>query len=204
MRSRMRSACPHARSSWSAAGGCHARRAGSCNVTDSTACWPWTRAERCPPEKRNARQKKKKEKREIMTHGPTAPAKLNQTQREELLRRSWMATDGLWFYQTAQSSGIDGANEANTQVVREFGRQEMIRLMRSLGIEKVETVPQYREWFRTAVDLYLGSLFAADESFEEGTQHLEVSTCFAYKGVKRAGIDMDYHCGPGERLTGWL
>lgn len=129
---------------------------------------------------------------------------LDGTQREELLRRSWMATDGLWFYQTATKSGMDGANEANIQVVREFGRQEMVRLMRSQGIEKVETVAQYRQLFAMAVELYLRSLFVAEESFTDGTQLLEVSTCFAYKGVKRAGIEKVYHCGPGERLTGWL
>ncbi|QKV96150.1 hypothetical protein HUT19_34185 [Streptomyces sp. NA02950] len=139
-----------------------------------------------------------------MTDAPRTPEELTATEREELLRRSWMATDGLWYYQTATKSGIDGANEANIQVVREFGRQEMVRLMRGLGIEKVETLEQYRRLFQAAVDLYLGSLFAAEESFEDRTQHLKVSTCFAYKGVKRAGIEKDYHCGPGERLTGWL
>ncbi|GGJ82754.1 hypothetical protein GCM10011583_12950 [Streptomyces camponoticapitis] len=134
--------------------------------------------------------------------GPTP--ELTATQREELLRRSWMATDGLWYYQTAMSGGIDGANEANIAVVREFGRQEMVRLMRGLGIEKVETVEQYRRLFQAAVDLYLGSLFEAEESFDDGTHDLKVITCFAYKGVKKAGIDKVYHCGPGERLTGWL
>ncbi|MBC3985403.1 hypothetical protein H8N01_23190 [Streptomyces sp. AC536] len=139
-----------------------------------------------------------------MTDAAQSPEHLTATEREELLRRSWMATDGLWYYQTATQRGIDGANEANIQVVREFGRQEMVRLMRSLGVEKVETVEQYRRLFQTAVELYLGSLFAARESYADGVQHLEVSTCFAYKGVKRAGIEKVYHCGPGERLTGWL
>jgi hypothetical protein len=129
---------------------------------------------------------------------------LTGTEREELLRRSWMATDGLWFYQTAQALGLDRANAANIQVIRQFARQEMRRLMRSLGLEKVETAEQYHELFRAAVELYLGSLFKADESLDGDTHHITVTTCFAYKGVKRAGIDKEYHCGPGERLTGWL
>ncbi|WP_116210988.1 DUF6125 family protein [Streptomyces olivoreticuli] len=139
-----------------------------------------------------------------MTAAPQDPAPLTATEREELLRRSWMATDGLWYYQTAQARGIDGANEANIQVVREFGRQEMRRLMRSLGITKVETAEQYRTLFSTAVDLYLGSLFEAEESVEGDVHTMNVSVCFAYKGVQKAGIDKVYHCGPGERLTGWL
>ncbi|MER5637119.1 hypothetical protein ABT095_09190 [Kitasatospora sp. NPDC002227] len=143
-----------------------------------------------------------------MSEQPTSAQELTAVQREELLRRSWMATDGLWFYQTAMAKGVDGANEANIQVVREFGRQEMLRLMRSLGVEKVETAEQYRALYDAAVELYLGSLFSARDSFEEtaeGTDHtVQVDTCFAHKGVERAGIAKEYHCGPGERLTGWL
>jgi hypothetical protein len=144
-----------------------------------------------------------------MSADPNAPAgRLTAQEREELLRRSWMATDGLWYYQTAQARGIEGANEANVEVVREFGRQEMLRLMRALGIEKVTTVEQYRLLYGTAVDLYLGSLFEAEHSFDGDdrttTHTMDISLCFAYKGVKKAGIDKIYHCGPGERLTGWL
>ena len=129
---------------------------------------------------------------------------LSALQREELLRRSWMTTDSQWFYQTAQARGIDAANETNTQVLREFGRQEMRRLMRALQITAVETVEQYYELFQVAVELYLGSLFEAQESVEDGTHHITVTKCFAYTGAKKAGIDKVYHCGPGERLTGWL
>lgn len=129
---------------------------------------------------------------------------LTGNEREELMRRSWMATDGLWFYETALSLGLDGANENNIKVVREFARQEMLRLLRSLGVEKVDSVEKYHEVFRYAMGLYLGSLFQADEEIADDVHQINVTTCFAYKGVKRAGIDKEYHCGPGERLTGWL
>jgi Family of unknown function (DUF6125) len=129
---------------------------------------------------------------------------LSGDQREDLIRRSWMATDGLWFYQTARTRGIAGANEANIEVVREFGRREMSRLMRALDVTEVTTAEQYRRLFETAMGLYLGSLFEAEESFDGGDHRIAVATCFAHAGVKRAGIDKEYHCGPGERLTGWL
>lgn len=135
---------------------------------------------------------------------PTSTSSLSAVQREELLRRSWMATDGLWFYQTAQAKGIDAANETNIQVVREFGRQEMRRLMRALDITTVETGEQYHQLFRIAVELYIGSLLETQESVEGSTHHITVTKCFAYTGAKKAGIDKVYHCGPGERLTGWL
>jgi cytochrome P450 len=139
-----------------------------------------------------------------MSPEPARSAELTAAQREDLLRKSWMANDGLWFYQTAKAGGIDAANEANTEVVREFGRQEMARLMRALGIRKVETIEQYRQLYQAAVDLFLGALVVADESLDGDTHQLDITTCFAYKAVKRAGIDKAYHCGPGERLTGWL
>lgn len=131
-------------------------------------------------------------------------AELTAEQREELLRRSWMTNDGLWFYQTSVGGGIDAANAANTSVVREFAKQEMGRLMRTLGISKVETVEQYQQLYDTAVDLFLGSLFSAEASVEDDAQQIRVASCFAHLGVTRAGIADVYHCGPGERLTGWL
>lgn len=138
-----------------------------------------------------------------MTSNET-PAELSASQREELLRRSWMATDGLWFYHTATARGIDGANETNVQVVREFARQEMRRLKRALHLGRVETIEQYRYLIEAAENLYLGSLFESEEAIEDGVHHIEVTMCFAYRGAKMAGIDKVYHCGPGERLTGWL
>jgi hypothetical protein len=137
---------------------------------------------------------------------PSTPAldNLSATQREELLRRSWMANDGLWFYHTAQALGIDAANQTNAQVVREFGRQEMRRLMRALEIKVVDSPEKYRLLFDSAVELYLGTLIESEDSYRENTHDIKVTTCFAYKGVKRANIDKVYHCGPGERLLGWL
>lgn len=134
----------------------------------------------------------------------SASQRLSGTQREELLRRSWMTNDGLWFYQTAQARGIEAANEMNAEVVREFGRQEMRRLMRALEISSVDCIAQYRQLFESAAELYLGSLVESEDSFTGNTHDITIRTCFAYKGVKRAGIEKIYHCGPGERLLGWL
>ena len=133
-----------------------------------------------------------------------SPNDLTTGQREELLRRSWMASDGIWFYATATAHGLDHANAVNREVVREFACQEMRRLMRALGVDTPRTPSEYLDLFSAAMDLYLGSLFKAEESFVGGAHHLVVTTCFAYLGVVRAGIEREYHCGPGERLTGWL
>lgn len=129
---------------------------------------------------------------------------LTQVQREELLRRSWMANDGLWFYHTATALGVDKANELNGQVVQEFARQEMRRLMRAVGIERVETVEQYSLLMSLTRDIYLGSLMDYNDDISDGTHNIEVQKCFAYLGVRRAGVDKVYQCGPGARVKGWL
>lgn len=131
-------------------------------------------------------------------------SELAPVQRENLLRRSWMANDGLWFYQAFAHYGAEVANSWNIAVVREFGRLEMRRLLRALGIPRVTSWAQYRRVFQIAVDLYVGDLFSYEESFDGIAHHIRVKTCFAYSGVARAGIAQVYHCGPLERVTGWL
>ena len=43
-----------------------------------------------------------------------------------------------------------------------------------------------------------------DDRIIDGTHDIEVRKCFAYLGVRRAGIDKVYRCGPGARVQGWL
>jgi len=131
-------------------------------------------------------------------------AELSAAQREDLLRRSWMANDGLWFYRAFTDYGHEVANTMNVAVVHEFGRLEMRRLMRELGITQVTSWQQYRELFTLAAGLYVGDLFSYDEEFVSGVHHIRVKTCFAYTGVARAGVAEVYHCGPFERVRGWF
>jgi hypothetical protein len=131
-------------------------------------------------------------------------AELTAEQREELIRRSWATNDGLWFHRTASSHGLDAANQANADIVREFAKQEMSRLMKALGISAVVNLEQYRLLYDTAFDLFVGSLVAIDDSVDGDAHDLKISKCFAHLGVTKAGVADRYHCGPGERLVGWL
>jgi hypothetical protein len=115
-----------------------------------------------------------------------------------------MANDGLWFYQAFANYGPEVANSWNIAVVREFGRLEMRRLLRALGISRITSWAQYRQIFQIAADLYVGDLFSYTESFDGTAHHIRVKTCFAYNGVARAGVAKVYHCGPLERVTGWF
>lgn len=134
----------------------------------------------------------------------TGGMELSAAQRETLLLRSWMACDGLWFYQVFTNYGPEIANTLNIKVVREFSRLEMRRLMRELKISRVTSFEQYRELFKLATQLYVGTLFSYEEHCESTTHHIYVKNCFAYNGVAKAGVDKVYHCGPIERVTGWF
>jgi len=129
---------------------------------------------------------------------------LSAAQRENLLRRSWMTNDGLWFYQAFVNYGPDVANSWNTTVVREFGRLEMRRLLRALGIQRVTSPAQYYRVFQLAVDLYVGDLFDYEDTFDGTTHQIRVKSCFAFTGVSKAGVAQVYHCGPFERVVGWF
>jgi hypothetical protein len=129
---------------------------------------------------------------------------LSAVQREDLLRRSWMTNDGLWFYQAFVNYGSEVANTWNTTVVREFGRLEMRRLLRALGLQKVTSPEQYYRVFQLAVNLYVGDLFTYEDTFDGTTHQIHIKSCFAFTGVSRAGVAEVYHCGPFERVTGWF
>ena len=129
---------------------------------------------------------------------------LSPAQRENLLRRSWMTNDGLWFYQAFVNNGSDAANSWNTAVVRQFGRLEMRRLLRTLGVTTVASPAQYYRIFRLAIDLYVGDLFDYEDTFDGTTHQIHVKRCFAFTGVSKAGVAQVYHCGPFERVAGWF
>lgn len=124
--------------------------------------------------------------------------------RDRLLRQSWAANDGLWFYEVARASGIDEANRMNGRVVRSFARLEMARLLRAVGVLSVDTMERYRQIFTLATDMFVKDIFAYEEEVGECSHTLKISRCFAYDGVKRAGMEREYRCGPGQRALGWL
>lgn len=134
-----------------------------------------------------------------------AIAGMSADARERMLRSSAAANDGSWFYETAKRFGIDAANELNARVVRRFAELEMVRLLRVLGIDhEAAHEPITKRLIRFGLELFVAELFHADLSEEPGRVHLRVSRCFAYEGVRRAGVHEEYHCGPGQRLAGWL
>jgi hypothetical protein len=134
-----------------------------------------------------------------------ALAGLSADTRQNMLRSSAAANDGSWFYETAKRFGIDAANELNASVVRRFAELEMVRLLRELRVDQDPSSELVaKRLIRFGLELFVGELFHADLKDEPGRVYLRVSQCFAYEGVRRAGVHKEYRCGPGQRLAGWL
>jgi hypothetical protein len=80
----------------------------------------------------------------------------------------------------------------------------MARLLRSLGKVSIDTMETYRQIFTLATEMFVKDIFDYEEEIDGCKHTLKVNRCFAYDGVKRAGMADTYACGPGQRALGWL
>lgn len=140
-----------------------------------------------------------------MPDGPAvAPRVLSPAVRERSLRDSQVANDAFWFYAVQKLAGVDVANRLNGEVVRQFGCIEMARLLRQLRVEPAVDAAGLLALLEQALELFVKDLFQADVTRDGDRIHLRVRRCFAFEGVRRAGLEHCYRCGPGQRLLGWL
>jgi hypothetical protein len=143
-----------------------------------------------------------------MPAGPEAQGEvfrpLSPAARERSLRDSQVANDAFWFYAVYEVAGVELANRLNEKVVRQFGSLEMARLLRQLRVEAVSSAASLLALLESALELFVKDVFQADLAREGNRVHLRVQRCFAYEGVRRAGLEGCYRCGPGQRLKGWL
>ena len=70
----------------------------------------------------------------------------------DLLNRSWMTHDGMWFYHCFQECGIETANRVNKAAIRSLAPMEMARMKKALGItqDKIETFDEFKNFFTRA------------------------------------------------------
>jgi hypothetical protein len=129
---------------------------------------------------------------------------LEQAQRENLLRGSWMYHDYMWFQQTIELLGPVSANAINQHCIFEIGKAEMTRLMRQLRLYPVRCIEDVVKLILAANELYIGSF--VQMSLENGTDWLvfKAEACLPQKGTSRDGLGKYYHCGALKRITGWL
>ena len=139
---------------------------------------------------------------------------LDKIEKEEirnLLSKSWLTHDGMWFYNAYRQLGIERANILNKAAIQSLAPIEMKRAIKLLGSrdEKIVSFEVLKDFLFEALELILPrSVF---EKFHISTTsgdllHWEWETgeCFAYKGMKQVGIIDDYRCGVMYRIECWL
>ncbi len=115
-----------------------------------------------------------------------------------------MSHDGHWFRHVAEEFGPDAANRLNLRTCRSIGRTDWFRLVKALGIDKVETLAQVLEVFQAAWQLYVPPHIDVDLIIDENRIVAHVKECFAYEGVRRVGMETLYDCGIFERIRAWM
>lgn len=124
---------------------------------------------------------------------------------KEILIKNWMSHDGMWFYHCAKECGIDKTNKINRSAVRSMAKVEIQRLKKALGIEKIESFEEFKDFLKKVFSIVKAKFM--DFNFEFPDKNVLIFTmnkCFAYNGIKRMGYIEKYNCGIFERLEGWF
>jgi len=127
----------------------------------------------------------------------------------ELLNRSWMTHDGMWFYHCFRECGIETANRLNKAAIRSLAPMEMSRMKAALGFtgDRIATFDEFRSFFTEAGRLCIPPFMNGRmDTSRENVLHWEFApnNCFAYKGMKRIGALDGYECGVIYRVKCWL
>jgi hypothetical protein len=124
---------------------------------------------------------------------------------KDLLRRCWMSHDACWFAGVAAEFGIDAANRINRRNVRAIGRTEMHRLMKALGVTRVEGIAGAMRLFEAGRALYVPppATQADVEVMTDDVYEVRITRCFVQENITRAGIADTYHCAVFDRIAGW-
>lgn len=126
-------------------------------------------------------------------------------QREALLVKCWMSHDARWFMAVARESGMEVANRLNRIAAHETGKVEARRIVRLLGLPRVETLDDYLLAQEVFIALLGPDLLDYEvHRLSDRAFRVAVRRCFAYDNVVRAGIADELECGIFARVTGWL
>jgi hypothetical protein len=134
---------------------------------------------------------------------------LNQKELIELLNKSWMTHDAMWFYHCVQEFGVGKANRLNHAAIKSLAPIEVKRIQKALGLEKekIETFEEFKEFFSGASELCIPDFMNATMSFpDKNILHWEFKPlkCFAYKGMENIGVIDRYECGVIYRVGCWI
>jgi len=124
---------------------------------------------------------------------------------KEILIKSWMTHDGMWFYHCAKEFGIDKTNKINKAAVKSMAKVEMQRLKNAIGIVKLKSFEHFKNFMEIVFSVVKADFM--DFTFEYPSKNILIFTmnnCFAFDGIKRMGYIEKYSCGIFQRLKGWF
>lgn len=124
---------------------------------------------------------------------------------KNLLNKSWITHDAMWFRYCLEECGIEATNRINRAAIRSAARIEIKRLARVLGVEKVESFEDLVRLLTGALKILQADFMQFDCEFPEaGVLRWRTKRCFAYEGITRLGVIEQYECGIFERVQGWF
>ena len=130
---------------------------------------------------------------------------LNEKEIRELILKSWMTHDGMWFLHCLRKTGIEKTNKINKAASRGLGLIESKRYKKSLGIEEIKTFIELKNFIDRVIEIVKADFMKFSYDFSiENECHFEMHRCFAYEGIKRIGVLDDYICGIYDRIEGWF
>jgi len=122
----------------------------------------------------------------------------------ELLTKSWMTHDAMWFAESVRVHGIEATNPINRGACRAMAVIEAKRLKKLLGVAEVGTFDDFQRFVNAALELTKPDFMDFHLTFRAPDVMIwDAPSCFAYDGAVRLGVIDAYECGILERLDGW-
>ena len=130
---------------------------------------------------------------------------LSNKEIKELLFKSWMTHDGMWFFHCLNECGIEKTNKINKAASRSLGIIEIKRFKKAFGIEEIKNFEELKLFFEKVVEVVKADFMKFTYNFpSHNVLQFEMHQCFAYDGVKRIGVIDGYICGIYDRIEGWF
>ncbi|HSV96460.1 MAG TPA: DUF6125 family protein [Spirochaetota bacterium] len=130
---------------------------------------------------------------------------LSKNELRDLLNRSWMTHDAMWFYNSVLAIGIDKTNPINRAAVKSMAQVEAKRIKNALGFGDISSFSDLKSFLENGFEVLRGEFMKFELSFPEKNRlHWEIPGCFAYEGVKALGVIDGYECGIFDRAHGWF
>jgi len=132
---------------------------------------------------------------------------LTAAEQVQMLRRLMLYWDGQWFLKAVDAFGLDAAVALNARVRASFGRIEMRLLLKAVGKEQADDLPDAMRLLDLYTQVFLGKTIRAEfVAVGERRSQAIVRRCPAYEGAKLAALPrQDQGCLACESLwNAWL